>query len=364
MKTKFFLFSFLLFTTLLTQAQVEQVSENQIGISRRLQFEIDNTKDPSLGYVPKARLVQAYEQRELRIAQQNAAARAPLFTWTERGPYTDAVGPSNGNGRPGNGKTSGRMRAIWEDLRDATGKTVWVGGIDGGLWKTTDITANPATWTPINDFFGNLAVSSICQDPTNGNILYFGTGEKALNADAVRGAGIWRSTDGGTNWTVIPGSELFYNVSKVSCDASGNLYVGNNTTSGTVGMQRYTKATGIWTNITPTGLDTRITDIEISSTGRLHISCGYYNTAAASSAYRYTDNPATVSAGTWTSPATTFPTQYNVDLASAGNTLYALSSNSAFQVPTIYKSTDGGANWAGTTTTPSFTSGQSWYNMA
>jgi trimeric autotransporter adhesin len=365
MKTKSFLFSFLLFTTLLTQAQVEQVSENQIGISRRLQFEIDNTKDPSLGYVPKARLVQAYEQRELRIAQQNAASRAPLFTWTERGPYTDVVGASNGNTRPGNGKTSGRMRAIWEDIRDATGKTVWVGGIDGGLWKTTDITANPATWTPINDFFGNLAVSSICQDPTNGNILYFGTGEKALNADAVRGAGVWRSTDGGANWAVIPGSELFYNVSKVSCDASGNLYVGNNTTTGTVGMQRYTKATGTWTNITPTGLATRITDIEISSTGRLHISCGYYNTAAASSAYRYTDNPGTVSAGTWTSPATTFPTQYNVDLASVGNTLYALSANSAFQVPTIYKSTDGGANWAGTTATPAnFANGQAWYCMA
>jgi trimeric autotransporter adhesin len=343
-------------------AQVEQVTENQAGISRRLQHEIDITKDPSLGFVPKDRLITAYRFRQTRLKELNQANRAPLFTWTERGPNSDAVGPSNGNTRPGNGKTSGRVRAIWEDIGDATGKTVWVGGIDGGLWKTNDITANPATWTPINDFFGNLAVASICQDPTDPNIMYFGTGEKAINADAVRGAGIWRSTDHGVNWTVMPGTSNFWNVSKIVCDAAGNLYVGCNSISNNQGLQRYTKATATWTNITPSGLDPRVPDIELSSTGRLHVVCGYYNTAAASAGYRYTDNPATVTASTWTSPAVSLsPVQYNVDLASSGNTVYALPSNSSFQVTAIYKSTNGGANWAATGTTPAFTSGQAWY---
>ena len=344
-----------------TFAQVERVTENQAGISRRLQHEIDMTKDPVLGYVPKGRLVDAYQARSQRLKANTVNS---LLSWTERGPNSDAVGASNGNTRPGNGKTSGRVRAIWEDLGDATGKTVWVGGIDGGLWKTNDITLNPATWTPINDFFGNLAVASICQDPTDVNIMYFGTGEKAINADAVRGAGIWVSTDHGVTWSVMAGTANFWNISKLVCDAGGNLYVGCNSISNTSGLQRYTKATATWTNITPSGLDPRIPDIELSSTGRLHITCGYYNTAAASSAYRYTDNPATVTASTWTAPATTFTTQYNVDLASNGNTLYALPSNSAFEVPTIYKSTNGGANWAATGATPAFTSGQSWYNMA
>jgi trimeric autotransporter adhesin len=355
-------FSFLLNAIAATSlAQVEQVTENQAGISKRLQQEIDMTKDPNLGYVPKSRLTDAYKTRAERIKQNNMAS---LFSWTERGPNSDAVGASNGNSRPGNGKTSGRVRAIWEDLGDATGKTVWVGGIDGGLWKTTDITLNPATWTPINDFFGNLAIASICQDPTDVNIMYFGTGEKAINADAVRGAGIWRSTDHGVTWAVMAGTANFWNVSKLVCDASGNLYVGCNSISNTSGIQRFTKATSTWTNITPTGLDPRVPDIELSSTGRLHITCGYYNTAAASSGYRYTDNPATVSSATWTSPATTFPTQYNVDLASNGNTLYALASTAAFEVTTIYKSTNGGANWAATGATPAFTSGQAWYCMA
>ncbi|MEO6404039.1 MAG: fibronectin type III domain-containing protein [Ferruginibacter sp.] len=364
MKCKLILALTFCLTNALSFAQVARVTENQKGISERLQFEIDNTKDPALGYVPQYRLVNAYEVRQEKLSRINSSMQSPAFSWVERGPNSDVTGTSNGNTRAGNGKTSGRIRAIWEDLADATGKTVWVGGIDGGLWKTNDITVNPATWTPINDFFGNLAVSSICQDPTDVNIMYFGTGEKAINADAIRGAGVWRSTDHGVTWAVMSNTSGFYNVSKIICDASGNLYLGNNSLSGSVGMQRYTKSTGTWTSITPSGLDTRVTDIELSSMGRLHITCGYYNTPAASSGYRYTDNPATVSSATWSSPATTFPTQYNVDLASNGNTLYALPSNSAWEVPTIYKSTNGGVNWAATTATPVFTSGQSWYNMA
>ena len=349
--------------TVSLSAQVERVQEQGPGISARLQYEIDITKDPSLGYVPKGRLVEAYQQRQERL--QNLANRATAFTWTERGPNSDVTGPSNGNTRPGNGITSGRVRAIWEDLGDVTRKTVWVGGIDGGLWKTTDITATPATWTPINDFFGNLAVGSITQDPTDVNIMYFGTGEKAINADAVRGAGLWISTDHGINWAPMPGTQNLWNVSKVLCDASGNLYVSCNSISNNQGVQRYTKATGTWANITPAGLDPRVPDMEISSTGRLHIVCGYYNTAAASSGYRYTDNPATVTSASWTSSTTQpFTAQYNVELAVSGNTVFALPSNSAWGVTTIYKSTNGGASWAATGTTPAFTSGQAWYCMA
>ncbi len=355
--------AFLLILSVFVFAQVGEQKEEGKGISARLEHEINMTKDPALGYVPKDRLFDAYSSRQDRI--QNRNSLAPTFSWTERGPYSDVTGPSNGNTRAGNAVTSGRMRALWEDLGDATGRTVWVGGIDGGLWKTTNITATPATWTSINDFLGNLSIASICQDPTDFNIMYFGTGEKAINADAVRGAGLWRSLDHGVTWTLMPGTAGFWNVSKVVCDAAGNLYVGCNSTSNTAGLQRYTKSTGVWTNITPTGLAPRIPDIELSSTGRLHIVCGYYNTAAASAGYRYTDNPATVTSGSWTSPAVSFsPVQYNVDLASNGNTLYALPSTSAWNVTTIYKSTNGGANWAATGSMPGFTSGQAWYCMA
>ena len=68
------------------------------------------TKDPNLGYVPKFRLPKAYEVRE-RLLTKYSGSRSPLV-WTERGPYKDIVGSSNGNTRPGVGAiTSGRVRA-------------------------------------------------------------------------------------------------------------------------------------------------------------------------------------------------------------------------------------------------------------
>lgn len=351
------------------QAQKEQIKETGAGISERLAHEIAITQDPKLGYVPKGRLITASRQRKQNIknlkGKASLSAELVSVTWTERGPNSDIVGPSNGNTRPGNGVTSGRVRAVWVDLADATTNTVWVGGIDGGLWKTTNITAVPANWTPINDFFGNMAIGSICQDPTNHNIMYFGTGEKATNSDAVRGAGVWQSNDHGLTWNIMVGSENYWNVSKVLCDAAGNLYVACNSRLNNAGIVRYTKSSGIWQSITPTGLDPRVPDMELSSTGRLHITCGYYDTPSGASGLRYTDNPATVTSGTWSAPVVSFtPTNINVELAVSGNTIYALPSNTSYQVTTIYKSTNGGVNWAPTSTTPGFTSGQGWYCMA
>ena len=371
MKLTKFILTILLTTTmhLLVLAQTELIKETGPGISDRLAHEIAITQDPKLGYVPKGKLIAASKQRKQnsKSLKGKASAGAQLLnvTWSERGPNADVVGPSNGNTRPGNGVTSGRVRAVWVDLADATTNTVWVGGIDGGLWKTTNITATPATWTPINDFFGNMAIGSICQDPSDHNIMYFGTGEKATNADAVRGAGVWMSTDHGLTWNVMVGSENYWNVSKVVCDAVGNLYVACNSRVNNAGIVRYTKSSGTWQSITPTGLDARVPDMELSSTGRLHITCGYFDTPSGSSGLRYTDNPATVTSGTWSAPAVSFtPTNINVELASSGNTIYALPSNTSYQVTTIYKSTDGGITWAPTTTTPGFTSGQGWYCMA
>src|SRR5215470_7750616 len=183
----------------------ENEEEREDGILLTQQQEFERTKDVTLGYIPKYRLINAYEnsiqQRQMRT---NFTTSVEALTWTERGSYADAVGPSNGNGRPGKGVTSGRVRTIWVDLADASNKTVWIGGIDGGIWKTNDITASPATWTLVNDFFGNMAIASICQDPSNTNTMYFGTGEKTFNSDAVLGGGVWKSVDHGVSWNLLP----------------------------------------------------------------------------------------------------------------------------------------------------------------
>lgn len=363
-------------------AQVDKRSDinNEDGIRLAQEMEFEMTKDVSLGYVPKYRMVNAVKDliKERSIANSKLN-KTNALSWTERGPNTDVVGPSNGNTRPGNGATSGRMRAIWIDLADATNHTVWVGGVDGGVWKTTDISASPATWAPVNDFFGNMSIASICQDPSNTNTMYFGTGEKAQSSFfIVQGGGIWKSTDHGVNWSLLSSTPSYWNVSKVICDALGNVYVSivpSIVATGSVGgIYRSTNGGTSWTNITPSTLSSNVTEMKLSSTGRLHIVCGYSADGSSPDplpGYVYTDNPSTVTTTSW-STATGFPSpQYNSEIGVSGNTLYVLNSNSSFQTPTIYKSTDGGANWAPTTTSPpansgtnDLSSGQAWYNLA
>lgn len=337
------------------------------GILEAMQMEFDMTKDVKLGYVPLHRLANAVSNT---VADRRAGrvGRVSALSWVERGPNSNSVGVSNGNirGTGNDAVTSGRMRAIWVDLADPTHKQVWIGSVSGGLWKTNDINAQPANWSLVNDFLGNLAVTSICQNPANTNEMYFGTGEKTANTDAVRGGGIWKSTNHGVTWNLLPATTGFWNVSRILCDAAGNVYVA---TIGANGILRSTDGGNTWVNITPASLTSRVTEMRLSSTGRLHIVCGYRNDGI--SGYRYTDNPATVDPSTWTAPTTSFPTAYNSEIAVAGNILYALPANAAWTTPTIYKSTDGGANWAATPTSPpsglaepSINLNQGWFDLA
>ncbi|MEO7044729.1 MAG: sialidase family protein, partial [Ferruginibacter sp.] len=193
-------------------------------------------------------------------------------------------------------------------------------------------------------------------------------GEKTYNADAVRGGGVWKSVDHGITWNLLPNTTGFFNVSKIICDAIGNVYVA--TIGNGKGIQRSADGGNTWKNVTPKELNKSVTDMKLSSTGRMHIVCGYYN--GASPGYRFTDAPSTVTDSNWTSPTTAFPNvQYNCELAVTGNSLYVLAANAAYQTPQIYKSADGGDNWTATVTSPpaasgtnDLSSGQAWYNMA
>ena len=84
--------------------------------------------------------------------------------------------------------------------------TFWVGTPAGGLWKTTNGGTN---WTTNTDNLPVLGVSDIAVHPTNPNILYIATGDgdmgslSALTGGAngdTKSVGILKSTDGGATW--------------------------------------------------------------------------------------------------------------------------------------------------------------------
>ena len=75
---------------------------------------------------------------------------------------------------------------------------MWLGGVSGGIWKTTD---GGVSWNTMTDFIANLSIACLSLDPTNPNVLYAGTGEVVFG---YPGAGIFKTTDGGTTWTLLP----------------------------------------------------------------------------------------------------------------------------------------------------------------
>ena len=311
------------------------------------------TMDPRTGEVPRERLFAA--NREV-TAFQRSGGGGPLVTeaWEERG-------PSN---------VGGRTRAIMFDPNDPNAEKVWAGGVAGGLWYTEDITDAAEPWVNVDDFWANLAVTALTSDPTNPQVFYVGTGEGFGNLDAVRGAGVFKTEDGGTTWNLLPATEnqsAFHFVQDVIVDGTGAVYAA--TRSG--GVQRSADGGQTWEEVlgSSTGASTnRAVDLELGADGTVYAamqSDGIYGSATGMS-------------GSWTdltAGGSGFPTGgfARIEIATApsdANTIYAVTANGSV-VGGLYKSTDAGATWTAIAEPVDadpgigndFTRGQAWYNL-
>ena len=110
----------------------------------------------------------------------------------------------------GSGPDSGQVVDIAVDPSGVSDQTIYLATNDGGIWKTTD---GGATWSPETDFMPTLSMGAVALDPGNSSTVYAGTGNNftALNG-FFRGVGIYKSTDGGNNWTVLNPNSIFTNV--------------------------------------------------------------------------------------------------------------------------------------------------------
>jgi photosystem II stability/assembly factor-like uncharacterized protein len=143
--------------------------------------------DPNLGILQ----LELQPLPNLRVGQPRAATVAPggisRAKWKWLGP----------------GNVGGRSRALV--IHPELPNIMWVASVAGGIWKTTN---GGASWGPLADFMANLNASTLVLDRVNPDVLFAGTGEGFYNLDAYRGAGIFRSTDGGAIWTQLPATAI------------------------------------------------------------------------------------------------------------------------------------------------------------
>ncbi|MDN5199939.1 PKD domain-containing protein [Fulvivirgaceae bacterium BMA10] len=314
--------------------------------------DFEMTKDPNLGYPPAERKLVAYKEAKRRLAARIGPLGAIQgVNWVERGPDNVA----------------GRTRALMFDPNDANNRKVWAGGVGGGLWYNDDITSANPSWTNVDDFMANLAISSIAYDPSNTQVFYLGTGEGWGNFDAVRGAGIWKSTDGGSTWNQLAStaSGNFDYVQKIVVTSSGTVIAAvRNANAANQGIMVSTDGGTSWMQ----KVSGRGDDLEIAANGDIY---GSVRVTVTGSIHKSTDN-----GSNWTEITTIPPNGRRIEIATApsnSDVVYAVASDGS-DVEWFSRSGDAGANWSSVTvpnymnqnctlSADDFTRGQSWYDL-
>ncbi|MEP6957065.1 MAG: sialidase, partial [Chthoniobacterales bacterium] len=101
--------------------------------------------------------------------------------------------------------------------------TIFVGAASGGVWKSED---DGLTYKSVFDDQPVQSIGAVALDPQNSKNVWVGTGESWTRNSVSVGNGMYRSTDGGENWTRIglPNSERIAQII-VSPENSETAYV-------------------------------------------------------------------------------------------------------------------------------------------
>lgn len=114
----------------------------------------------------------------------------------------------------------------------------WIGTVNGGVWRTSNMTSGSPTWTPLTDQHSSLSIGALELDPTvaTNTVLVAGIG-RVSSFGRISGPlnGLLRTADGGTTWTPLGTTQLAgENISGVA-PRGGTIVVASNSNTNVVG---------------------------------------------------------------------------------------------------------------------------------
>lgn len=236
--TLFFFLIVSLFSNLLFAVEPQKTSSEVEGreiLIDRMKWFLEGHKGPD-GLIPadaRNRAIRQLEQNRANRKVKPSSVGGDL--WVTLGPKPLFI-----DGNP----FSGRTTAIAADPTDPN--IVYIGGAQGGIWKTNDA---GVTWQPLTDDQVSLATGCITIDPNDHNTIYAGTGEANLSCGIYFGAGILKSTNAGSTWSVL-GSSTFSNssVSKIIVNPADSniLWASNSAAAGGFVCAVPSSTRGVW----------------------------------------------------------------------------------------------------------------------
>lgn len=328
-------------------------------VIRRFEYFYSQRKFPFDKIPAHGRRIETLAQWQSRTAFASSANSPNSVTpWTSIGPAPTISGGDN---------NSGRVTSVAVD--PANSQVIYVGGAQGGVWKTTN---GGTSWTPLTDTQCSLAIGALAIDPLNSNIIYAGTGELNFSSDSYYGCGILKSTNGGASWTTLgssiwdtnTGGATFSRIrvvpSATDVSSSSIVLAGTN-----VGFYRSTDAGATWTVTLRVGHGD-ITDIVVDPSNRSNVYAAAATIIASGTngVYKSTDGGVTFT------KLSGFPNSIIVGRIALGNsaaapsTVYAAVQNTDnYDSVAFYKTTNGGTTWSTLAATGAICAPRCWYDL-
>ena len=286
----------------------------------------------------------AYEKAIKKVSKnisllKNSSPKNINSSWTIEGP----------------GNIGGRINVVI--THPGNSNIMYVGNANGGVFKTID---GGNSWIPVFDEFSFLAIGAITLDPINPDIVYVGTGDPNISGYPFIGDGIYKSIDGGANWTHIGLTEQRI-ISRIviNPDSPNIIYAAtmglpferNNDR----GLYRTTDGGNIWEQILFISDEAGIIDLVMDPYNSQVLYAAGWNRirnnsesvvyGQAAKIYKTSDG-----GDTWDTLSNGLPTD---DMSRIGlcisqltpNVLFAVYVDTTYQLEAIYKTVDAGLTW-------------------